>query len=187
MNRQQTLVFAGAGATVAAAAGLVLGLRKPRVTEYGVMRTAEYVDLERYAGRWFEIAHIPSRYERHCLKNATVDYAVRPDGKIHVEARCTQQDGTVDSTRGVAQIVDTATNAKWRIKYARAGRWMDYWVLEVGPDYRWAVVGEPKREFLWVLSRTPGMDEALYDELRRNAVTQGYDSDKLVRTAQDGA
>ena len=186
MDKQRGLVFAGAGATAAAA--LVLGIRRTRVhaPEFGVLRTVEYVDLERYGGRWFEIARIPTKHERHCLKNATVDYAMRPDGKMHVEARCTLQDGSIDMTRGVAEVADP-TNAKLRIKYARRAPWMDYWVLDLDADYRWAVVGEPKRDMLWILSRTPNFDEALFDQIRRYAVTQGYDPDRLIRSPQDGA
>lgn len=187
MNRQRGLVLAGAGATMTATAALVLGLRRPRAAEMGVLRTVDFVDLERYAGRWFEVASYPSRFERHCLKNMTVDYAVRPDGRLHVEARCTVQDGTVDTSRGVAKVADRATNAKLRIKYGRRAPWMDYWVIDLEENYRWAVVGEPKRQFVWVLSRTPGLDDDTYSRIAANVVTQGYDPERLVRTQQDGA
>lgn len=187
MNRQRGLVLAGAGATVTAVGAIVLGRRKPHADELGILRTVDYVDLERYSGRWFEIARYPTKFERHCLKNMTVDYALRPDGRLHVEARCTVQDGAIDSSRGIARIAETTTNAKLRIKYARRAPWMDYWIIDLDDDYRWAVIGEPKREYLWILARTPGVKEDVYSQISARIVTQGYDPEQLIRTQQDGA
>ena len=186
MNKQRKLVFAGAGATATAAA-LALGLRRQRRPELGVLRTVDSVALPRFAGRWFEIARYPTRYERRCAKNATADYSLRGSGSVYMEHRCTTKDGKIHVAHGMARVVDAWSRAKMRVKYGRFGPGADYWIIDLDEDYGWAVVGEPKRERLWILSRTPGLDESLYGEICGRLVTQGYDPNKLVRSPQDGA
>lgn len=183
---KQKLVFAGAGATAAAAA-LALGFRRPHRTELGVLRTVESVDLPRYAGRWFEIARYPTRYERRCEKNATAEYTLRRGNRLYMENRCTTAAGKFDVARGTARLADTWSRAKMRVKYSCFARAANYWIIDLDEDYRWAVIGEPKRRLLWILSRTPAMDEATYSGICSRLVTQGYDPDKLVRSPQDGA
>ena len=58
--------------------------------------------------------------------------------------------------------------------------WADYWVVELDPEYRWAVVGGPSRKYLWILSRTPTMDRTQYDAIRARAAQRGYPVEKLV-------
>jgi apolipoprotein D and lipocalin family protein len=188
MDRQRALVYAGAGATAAtAAAALAAGLLRARSLEPGSLRTVDFVDLERYAGRWFEIARRSDRFERDCAKNASADYALRGDGTVAIENRCTRRDGTIDVVRGVAKVSDPASNAKLRVKFSRFAPAGDYWIIDLDEEYGWAVVGEPKRAFGWVLSRTPGLPEGTYDGICSRLVTQGYDPAAFVRTLQDGA
>ncbi len=142
------------------------------------------VDLGRYLGTWYEIATIPQRFQRGCVA-VTAEYSLRADGDIDVVNTCRQGtlDGKVRSVRGKAWVVDRATNAKLRVRFfwPFSGA---YWIIDLDPDYRWAVVGHPSRDYLWILSRSPRMDGALYDELVRRAAAQGYDVTRLVRTLQ---
>jgi apolipoprotein D and lipocalin family protein len=187
MNKHRTLVLAGAGATVAAAAA-TFGLRRPHRTEFGVLRTVEKVDIGRYAGRWFEIARYPTRYEARCVKNATAEYTQCGVGRLYVANFCTMENGQIDVVHGTATVTDSSSNAKLRLKYRRFMPAGDYWIIDLDEEnYGWAVVGEPKREYLWILSRVPGFDGLTYGEICLRLVTQGYDPDKLVRSPQDGA
>jgi apolipoprotein D and lipocalin family protein len=157
------------------------------------MTTVAKVDLARYAGRWYEVARYPNRFQAQCASDVTATYALRPDGTVAVTNACRRGDGSTDVAEGVARIVDPATNARLEVRFAPAALswlpivWGDYWVLALDPAYRYALVGEPSREYLWVLSRTPSLaaaDEAALMDAARRA---GYDPLRLVRTAHDGA
>jgi apolipoprotein D and lipocalin family protein len=148
------------------------------------LEVVPHVDIQRYLGAWYEIATIPQRFQRGCV-GVTAHYALRPDGAIDVTNVCRKEtlDGKVRSARGKAWVVDRATNAKLKVRFfwPFAG---DYWIIELDPDYRWAVVGHPGRNYYWILSRTPQMDPALYDELIRRAAAKGYDTSKIKKTLQ---
>jgi len=146
-------------------------------------RTVERVDLARYAGTWYEIASFPTRFQRGCT-GTTATYGLRDDGRVSVRNRCTR-DGEERGIEGVAWPVD-ASNARLKVRFfwPFAG---DYWVLALDPDYRWALVGHPGRDYLWILSRTPRLDDALYDELVAKAQAQGFEVSRLVRTPQPEA
>ena len=145
--------------------------------------TVAKVDLSRYVGRWYEIAKYPNRFERKCDRNVTATYAVRPDGKISVVNRCMKSDGTATESSGWAKVVDPKTNAKLKVTFF----WPffgDYWVIELGSKYEYAVIGEPSRGYLWILSRTPKMDDAVYAGITSRLASKGYDAAKLERMKQ---
>jgi apolipoprotein D and lipocalin family protein len=142
------------------------------------------VDVQRYLGTWYEIATIPQRFQRGCV-GVTAHYSLRPDGDIDVVNVCRREtlDGKESSIRGKAWIVDKTTNAKLKVRFF----WPftgAYWIIELDKDYQWAVVGHPDRTYYWILSRTPQMDPALYDELIRRAAAKGYDTSKIKKTLQ---
>jgi apolipoprotein D and lipocalin family protein len=146
------------------------------------------VDLQRYVGRWYEIAHYPNRFQRQCVGDTTANYAAREDGTIAVTNRCATASGASEA-EGVARRVDGRTD-RLQVSFLPAAlRWLpigwgDYWVIALAPDYRYAVVGEPSREFLWVLARAPTLsaeDRAAIDTALR---AQGYDPARLVQTPQ---
>lgn len=151
------------------------------------LETVPYLDLKQYMGRWFEISRYPTRFERKCAKNATAEYTLRPDGTVQVENRCTRNDGAIDSVRGVARVADPASNAKLKVRFSPFMPWADYWVTDLDDAYGWAVVGEPSRRFLWVLSRTPSLTEDVYRNICERLRARQYDPDRLVRTPQDEA
>jgi len=150
------------------------------------LQTTSHVDLDRYLGRWFEIAAFPAWFERDCTAT-TATYSLRADGDIDVVNRCRKGalDGKEDVAEGRARVVDRATNAKLEVSFFRPF-WGDYWILGLGPgpDYTYAVVGEPGRDYLWILSRTPVLDSADYDKILAQLREQDYPVDRLVRTRQ---
>jgi apolipoprotein D and lipocalin family protein len=148
------------------------------------LRTVRSVDLARYTGKWYEIATIPSWFQKDCV-GVTAAYSLRADGDIRVENACRDKvlAGPERSVVGRAWVTDPTTNAKLEVSFfwPFSGA---YWIIELDPDYRYAVVGHPSRDYLWVLSRTPHMSDALYSELLENARQQGYDVTRVRRTPQ---
>ncbi len=135
------------------------------------------VETEPYLGLWHEAARLPNRFERDCVR-ATAEYAARPDGLISVTNTCYRIDGASRDAVGRARRID---DREGRLKVSFFGPfWADYWVLELGPDYSWSIVGEPSGRYLWVLTRarqiTP--QERAYIESRLTAL--GYDVSKLL-------
>jgi apolipoprotein D and lipocalin family protein len=155
-----------------------LGLAPPR--------TVAYVDLARYLGTWYDIASFPQRFQRGCTAT-TATYARRSDGQIDVLNRCRKGSltGPEDSARGRARVVDGKSNAKLEVSFFRPF-WGDYWILDLGADYEYAVVGDPSRDYLWILSRTPTLDAAVYDGIVERLRAQGYEVERLQRTLQPG-
>ena len=152
------------------------------------LATVPKVDLDRYAGRWHELARTPNWFQRNCAADVTAEYARRPDGTVSVVNSCRRADGAVDRSEGTARVVDPATNAKLEVAFAPdALRWIpavwgNYWVIELAPDYRYAIVGEPSRTYLWVLSRTPALDDATWTSIDARIAAAGYDRSKVTRT-----
>ena len=145
--------------------------------------TIPHLDLARYLGRWYEIGRYPNRFEAQCDHDACADYALLGDERIDVRNSCVRRDGSHSEAKGWAKISDPSTNAKLKVTffYPFFG---DYWVLELGEDYEYAVIGEPNRKYLWILSRTPQMSEERYQIIIGNLATKGYDAAKLVRVTQ---
>jgi apolipoprotein D and lipocalin family protein len=140
------------------------------------------VDLTRYAGRWYEIARLPNRFEKKCADSVTATYTLRSDGKVDVVNRCRKANGEYTTATGKAKIVDKKTNAKLKVTFF----WPfygDYWILDLGSNYEYAVVGAPNRDYLWILSRTPQLDEQLYQRLLREMATRGFATDRMIRTS----
>lgn len=154
------------------------------------LTTVPSVDLERYVGRWYEVAKYPNRFQAQCASNTTATYERRPDGNIGVVNRCLRADGSEDRVEGLARIVDMHTRAKLEVSFLPAWlRWLPvgwgaYWVLELAPDYSYAVVGEPSRSYLWILARTPALDDALLRGIGERLRAQGYDPARLERSVQ---
>ncbi|MBU0675891.1 MAG: lipocalin family protein [Proteobacteria bacterium] len=139
------------------------------------------VDLSRYLGNWYEIARYPNRFQKGCLKSRAT-YAMREDGRIAVINECTdEKTGKLRQAKGKAWVVDTTTNAKLKVSFF----WPfsgDYWIVELGRDYEYAVIGHPKRTYLWILSRETVMGDDLFDAIVSRLAKQGYDPSRLIRT-----
>jgi len=148
------------------------------------LRTVQHVDLTRYMGTWYEIASFPQWFQRGCVAS-TATYSFRADGGVDVVNRCHKErlDGEEISATGRARVADPATNAKLKVSFFRPF-WGDYWIVDLGADYEFAVVGHPSRDYLWILSRRPTMDEAVYEGILVRLKAQGYDTGRLQRTLQ---
>jgi apolipoprotein D and lipocalin family protein len=140
------------------------------------------VDLARYAGKWFEIAAFPMFFQRNCVGDTTAEYALAPDGNVSVTNRCRTESG-FDEAVGKATAVEGGNNARLKVSFFWPFR-SDYWVIGLDADYRWAVVGNPNRRYLWVLSRTPQLPKEQLDAALKTAVDQGFDLAQLRYTAQ---
>ena len=148
------------------------------------LETVEHVDIGRYMGTWFEIAKLPQRFEKG-LVGITATYSMLPNGKVRVLNKGYKGDfnGNTKTAEGRAMVVDTKTNAKLKVSFF----WPftgNYWILELGEDYEYAVVGDESRKYLWILSRTPQMDEATYNNLLKRVQAKGFDVSKLEKTPQ---
>jgi apolipoprotein D and lipocalin family protein len=139
--------------------------------ERAPLATVQQVDLERYLGRWYEIAKIPNRFQRQCSADTTANYARNADGTIAVVNRCLTREGQFDEARAIARVADPRTNARLEVSFFSLFGWRpvwgDYWVLVLGPDYEYAVVGEPGRRYGWILARTQTLSD-----VTRNAINQ---------------
>jgi len=138
------------------------------------------VDLARYAGKWFEIASFPMFFQRNCIGDTTADYALTPEGVVAVTNRCRTESG-FDEARGKATAVEGSNNARLKVSFFWPFR-SDYWVIGLDAEYRWAVVGNPNRKYLWVLSRTPQLPPEMLDAALKAASAQGFDLAQLRYT-----
>lgn len=145
-------------------------------------RTVPHVDLERYLGKWYEIARYPNRFQEGC-QATTATYTLRDDGDITVLNACREggPDGREKSAEGKAWVVDEQTRAKLKVRFF----WPfsgDYWIIDLGSEYEYAVVGDPDLEYLWILAREPRLDQAVIDGILERAEAQGYDRRRLLWT-----
>lgn len=153
----------------------------------GDLSTVATVDLSRYAGTWYEIARLPMWFQRHCVDSKAM-YSNRPDGAVGVHNECVTDTGGLEQAEGVARVVDAKTNARltvvfdnWFARLWGPSREGNYWILDLDPEYRTAVVGTPDRRFLWILSRTRQLDERTYGRLVERAQHLGYPVSDLIR------
>lgn len=150
------------------------------------LSTVSSVELNRYMGKWYEISRYPNRFQKQCVGDTTAEYTLRDDGKVSVLNSCRKPDGDLSQARATARVVDKRSNAKLKVTFF----WPfsgDYWVLGLDPEYRWVVVGEPSRKYLWILSREPHMTDADYNQALEIVREKGYDPKRLQMTLQKEA
>jgi apolipoprotein D and lipocalin family protein len=149
------------------------------------LRVVPELDFARYQGRWYEIARLPTWFEKRCVSDVTAEYTPRADGRITVVNRCRQSDGTMKSADGIARRVEGRPASVLKVRFAPAVLsfipqvWGDYQVITLAPDYSHAVIGTPDRKYLWVLARAPRLDATVYRMLVEEARTQGFDVARL--------
>jgi len=150
--------------------------------------TVVTVDLQRYVGRWYEIAKIPNRFQKQCARGTMAEYTLRADGRIEVLNRCTRPDGQTDEAIGVAKVADSDSNAKLKVSFVRfLGLqlfWGDYWIIGLGADYEYAIVGSPDRKYGWILSRTPRLTPEVLEAAFGTLRAQGYEPSRFEMTTQ---
>lgn len=149
------------------------------------IRTVETLDVPRYMGTWYEVSKYPNWFQAKCVSNTSADYSLHPDGTVQVINRCRRASGEMDEAIGTARQVGPA---KLKVRFAPwwlgwlPTVWGDYWVIDLDPSYQLVAVSEPKREYLWVLARTPQVDPQAYQALLSRLQAQGFDLSKLETT-----
>jgi apolipoprotein D and lipocalin family protein len=155
---------------------------------YPELETVERVELNRYLGKWYEIARFEQSFQKDCTA-VTAEYKLRKNGTIKVTNTCRKfsPDGELKVATGRARVSNKDTNAKLKVQFFL--RFLnigflsgDYWVLALGDNYEYAMVGDPSRKYLWILSRTNKLDERTYLELVQKAETLGFNTAKLLKT-----
>jgi apolipoprotein D and lipocalin family protein len=156
------------------------------------LRTIPSLDVARYMGTWFEIAKYPNWFQKKCTNGGTrAEYTPMSDGRVQVTNRCRLASGKMDEAIGVARQVGPATSAKLEVRFAPSWLsflpfiWGNYWVIDLDDDYQLVAVSEPKKEYLWILSRTPKVDPVSYNALMNRLRQRGFDLEKLEVTKQD--
>jgi apolipoprotein D and lipocalin family protein len=147
--------------------------------EYNTLEVVPHVELKKYLGKWYEIAHLPARFQKGCT-DTTATYTLSEDGSISVLNEC-RRSGKVKQAKGKAKVVDNNSGAKLKVTFF----WPfygDYWIINLGKDYDYAVVGTPNRKYLWILSRTPQMDDKLFSQLIESVKSKGFDVNNLIKT-----
>lgn len=149
------------------------------------VQSVESLNIERYTGTWYEILRLPNRFEKG-LKCITANYTIRHDGKLTVLNRGHKisDPALVDEAKGKAWQPDPKHPGRLKVQFF----WPfsgDYWILSLDPDYRFVLIGEPSLKYLWILSRTPKLDETIVDELLQKALAMGYDLKPVIRVEQD--
>jgi apolipoprotein D and lipocalin family protein len=145
--------------------------------------TVERVDLSRYVGQWYEVARLPNAFEDENSVNLNALYTLNSDGTIRVENRC-YLNGKLQKVIGLARVDDPKTNAKLGVSFFDVlgfrPVWGDYWILGLGANYTYSVVGDRSRKFAWILSRTPVLAPALMAEAKAVLARNGYDVSRLI-------
>jgi apolipoprotein D and lipocalin family protein len=146
--------------------------------------TVSEVDLKRYAGKWYEIASYPQRFQKGCTCT-TAEYTLSNEGYVIVENACNKDsvNGEKSGIKGKAFVVENSGNAKLEVQFFWPFKGK-YWIIDLDTDYTYAVVGHPNREYLWILSRTPQLNEKTYNEILERAKAKGFDLSKLQKTLQ---
>jgi len=148
------------------------------------LETVKNVDLKRYVGKWYEIASYPQRFQKGCTCT-TAEYTATDEGYIIVDNACNKDsvNGEKSGIKGKAFIVENSGNAKLEVQFFWPIRGK-YWIIDLDSNYTYAVVGHPNREYLWILSRTPKIDESVYQGILERVKAKGFDLGKLQRTVQ---
>lgn len=154
------------------------------------LATVEKVELDKYLGTWYEVARKPLQFQNKCDRDVTATYTLNENGNVKVDNRCLKKDGSQTQSVGEAYIQNPPYNSKLKVSFLpEAIRWIpvgrgDYWILKLDDNYQTVLVGEPKRKYMWVLSRTPQPDPAVINEYLDYAKSVGFDLSDLIQTKQ---
>lgn len=167
---------------------LAVSLSAAATAQVAPLESVPTLDVARYMGRWYEVANYPNRFQKDCARDTTAIYRQLDAEQIEVTNQCVDAAGKQDGVVGLARSADAP--ARLKVRFAPAWLswlpwvWGDYWVIELADDYRYAVVGTPSRDYLWILSRTPTLAPADEQTILAQLPKHGYDAAKLVRTPQ---
>ena len=155
------------------------------------VQTASFVDLNRYLGKWYEVASIPQSFQKQCVANTTAEYSLADNGLIKVFNSCTKIDNSISGAEARARIIDTQSYSKLKVTFVKLFDWVfafggNYWILDVDSGYNVALVGDPSRNYAWILSRYPTLSTAQWIEAEKTFKIQGYDTCKILTSVQTG-
>lgn len=156
----------------------------------GALETIATLDVPRYMGTWYEIAKYPNRFQKMCVADTRAEYSLQADGTVQVINRCRLANGAMTEALGSARQMGDKQSPRLKVRFAPAWLsfmpfvWGDYWVIDLDSDYQLAAVSEPKREFLWILARTPQVNPAAYEALLTRLASKGFDLRKLETGSQ---
>lgn len=154
------------------------------------LKSISSLDVPRYMGTWYEIAKFPAWFQKKCVADTRAEYTLQPDGGVQVINRCRQDSGEMKEALGSGRQIGDAASSKLEVRFAPAWLsflpmvWGDYWVIDLDPAYQLVAVSEPKREYLWILSRSAKVDPVAYDALLARLSSQGFDLQRLEKTLQ---
>ena len=174
------------------AAGLQAQTAPTPASTQAPLPTIAALDVPRYMGRWYEIAKFPNWFQRKCVADTSANYQLLADGSVEVLNQCRQKNGEMQQALGAARQIGPATSPKLQVRFAPAWLsvlpfvWGNYWVIDLDERYELVAISEPKREYLWVLSRSPQVEPARYQALLSRLKALGLDTDKLEVTVQRG-
>ena len=148
------------------------------------LQTVPSVELNKYAGKWYEIASYPQTFQKGC-HCTTAEYTLSDKGYVIVENRCNKDsvNGKQSYIKGKAFVEEGSGNAKLKVQFFWPFR-VKYWIIDLADDYSYAVVSHPNKKYLWILSRSPKMEEAVYLEILSRLKAKGFDLSKLQKTVQ---
>jgi apolipoprotein D and lipocalin family protein len=157
----------------------------PAHAEPPPLQSVPSVDVPRYMGTWHEIAKYPNWFQRKCASSTQATYSLQADGRVQVLNRCKTDKGEWTEALGAARQIGGPNSPRLKVRFAPEWLsfiplvWGDYWIIDLDPDYQWVVVSEPKREYLWILSRTPQMPAAIYQDLLGKLHDRGFDLKRI--------
>lgn len=172
----------------AAAFGLLTGTAAlaPVYAQPAPLQAVPSLDVPRYMGTWYEVAKYPNSFQKKCASSTQATYSLQANGRVQVLNRCKTEQGEWSEALGEARQAGHATSAQLKVRFAPAWLsfipmvWGDYWVIALDPDYQWVVVSEPRREYLWILSRTPQLPAGTYQQLLNQLAAQGFDLSRIA-------
>lgn len=154
------------------------------------VKTIASLDVSRYLGTWYEIAKFPNWFQKKCTSNTKALYTAKADGNLRVLNSCKTATGETSEAEGLARQIGAKDSPKLEVRFAPEWLsflplvWGDYWVIDLDSQYQVAAVSDPRREYLWVLSRTPQLDPKVYGDLLQRLKQQQFDIQKLELTTQ---
>jgi apolipoprotein D and lipocalin family protein len=157
----------------------------PAHAEPAPLQSVPSVDVLRYMGTWHEIAKYPNWFQRKCASSTQATYTLQADGRVQVLNRCKTDKGEWTEALGAARQIGGPNSPRLKVRFAPEWLsfiplvWGDYWIIDLDPDYQWVVVSEPKREYLWILARTPQMPAATYQDLLGKLLDRGFDLKRI--------
>lgn len=169
----------------------MLVFSQPVVSQEGIqgeLAVVPFVDPGKYSGLWYEIARLPNKFQDDCIGDVTATYAIDGEDFIVVN-RCRKKNGEITKAEGRARRSDKdEPNTKLKVRFAPAFLsflpfvWGNYWIIDLDADYRYAVIGEPDREYLWILARTKTLDDVTLTGIMDRIKQQGYDTKDIIFT-----